>query len=177
MRDWAEATQEMLAAKELLREQDLDKLWRHEGPRPPATPEDLCEVESAIGRALDGEYMSFLRRFDGWPAFLQDIDLFGSKEFRGRRFEEARDLVEILEPEVLEASNIETDWLVPIGAARDHIDILVSLHKPDSPDLSTPVIWLAGLEVERFDTFSIFFNTAIAYNFDEARRLRRCSPP
>ncbi|GAU65971.1 hypothetical protein SSP35_02_03400 [Streptomyces sp. NBRC 110611] len=171
MTDWTVELTRMSAAKQLLRENDTESLWRHEAPRTPATPERLQAVERSIGRTLDSDYASFLLQADGWPAILQDIDLFGTGELLGSQvFSEARELMETLEPEVLETSNITPESALPIGASRTGIDMF--LMPQAASGNPAPVIWIAGYEVERYRTFSDFFRGMIDHNLEEVNDLR-----
>ena len=159
----------MTAAKRLVKESDTENLWRHEPPRPSASQEALRTVTERLG-PIDRAYASFLSHADGWPAIMQDIDLFGSAELLGTRFDEARELVAALEPETLTASGLDPDALVPIGASRTSIDIFV-MPQARGARLS-PVVWIAGLEVERYVAFDDFFTGMIEHNLAEASDLR-----
>ncbi|AWI29476.1 hypothetical protein [Streptomyces tirandamycinicus] len=116
---------------------------------------------------MDPEYADFLLHADGWSATLQDIDLFGTADFSGVAYAEAEELVRVIEDEVEIERGADFTRLIPIGASRTDIDIIVM---PCAKGLSrsAPVIWLAGGEVERYRTFSDFFRGMIAENHAEA---------
>ncbi|TFI24871.1 hypothetical protein E4P36_21945 [Streptomyces sp. 4R-3d] len=119
---------------------------------------------------MDPEYADFLLHADGWPAILQDIDLFGTADFGGAAYIEAEGLVRVIEDEVEIERGDDFSRLIPIGASRTDIDILVMPCARVANRLA-PVIWLAGGEIERYRTFSDFFRGMIAENHAEADSL------
>ncbi|WP_455351356.1 SMI1/KNR4 family protein [Streptomyces sp. SYSU K217416] len=170
MSDWLAPFAEMETAKRRLAVSDRDGLWRHESRRPPATPERIAEITTVTHCHLDPEYADFLLHADGWPAFLQDIDLFGTADFGTAAYADAEELVRVIEDEVEIERRASHSRLIPIGASRTDIDILVmpcerELNRP------APVIWLAGGEIERYWTFSDFFRGMITENLAEADSL------
>jgi hypothetical protein len=119
---------------------------------------------------VDPEYADFLLHADGWPAILQDIDLFGTADFGTAAYAEAVELVRVIEDEVEIERGEDFSRLIPIGASRSDIDIFVMPCARKSNRLA-PVIWLAGGEIERYRTFSDFFRGIIAENHAEADSL------
>ncbi|MGW4560481.1 hypothetical protein ACWEOV_43780 [Streptomyces sp. NPDC004365] len=89
MTDWADAIRRMLAAQRQLRENDREHLWRYEQLPPPASRELLGLVQAQRGVTLDSQYAELLVRTGGWPAFMQDVDLFGTPDLLGEPFDEA----------------------------------------------------------------------------------------
>ncbi|MFS4108150.1 SMI1/KNR4 family protein [Streptomyces sp. PD-S100-1] len=170
MIDWSAEMRRMAAAREKVRQADADSLWRYDTPRPPASPERLREVAERLGHDLDSEYASFLLQADGWPALMQDVDLFGSEELTGPRMDLATELLKTLEPEGLRRSRIDRDALLPIAASTTTIDFFVMPVAEGSG--SSPVIWIAGAEVERYPSFLAFFRAMIEENLREANDLR-----
>ncbi|MFJ8532333.1 SMI1/KNR4 family protein [Streptomyces sp. NPDC093591] len=170
MTDWADAISRMVAAQRQVHVIDREHLWRHEQPAPPASRELLGLVEARRGVTLDSQYAEFLLHADGWPAFMQDVDLFGTSDLLGEPFDGAVQLLSTLEPEVVDASDLDVASLIPIGASRTDIDLFVMAQSDGSAP--TPVIWLAGLEVERYVSFEEFFQAMIEENLSEAADLR-----
>ncbi|WHM37542.1 SMI1/KNR4 family protein [Streptomyces sp. BPTC-684] len=168
--EWVSEMRRMAAAKELVRENDVENLWRYEMPRSPASQDRLQEVSLALGHGLDSEYASFLLQADGWPAIMQDVDLFGTEELMGPSMDMARELVETLEPEGLANSQLDRDALLPIAASTTTIDFFVM--PVVGGGQSAPVIWIAGAEVERYSSFTDFFRAMIEENISEAGDLR-----
>ncbi|MEW2116096.1 SMI1/KNR4 family protein [Streptomyces sp. NPDC005474] len=170
MSDWSALFAEMETAKRRLAVSDRDGLWRHESRRPPVAPERIAEIAAVTHFPLDPEYAEFLLHADGWPAILQDIDLFGAADFGTAAYAEAEELVRVIEDEVEIERGEDFTHLIPIGASRTDIDILVIACARES-NRPAPVIWLAGGEVERYRTFSDFFRGMIAENHAEADSL------
>ncbi|WP_445283810.1 hypothetical protein [Streptomyces sp. DSM 118148] len=170
MTDWADAISRMVAAQRQVHGIDREHLWRHEQPAPPASRELLGLVEARRGVILDSQYAEFLIHADGWPAFMQDVDLFGTSDLLGQPFDEAVQLLSTLESEVVDAGALDVASLIPIGASRTDIDLFVIPQAYRSTP--TPVIWLAGLEVERYVSFEEFFQAMIEENLSEAADLR-----
>ncbi|WP_200263467.1 hypothetical protein [Streptomyces sp. HSG2] len=124
---------------------------------------------------MDPEYADFLLHTDGWPAVLQDIDLFGTADFGGAGYLEAAELVRVIAEETEIGTGGEFAHLIPIGASRTSIDIF-AMPRTTGPHRTTPVIWLAGGEVERYRTFSDFFRSMITENLAEAESLEPSLP-
>lgn len=170
MTEWLVLVEEMEAVKRRAAANDRENLWHHESRRPPAEPQRIAEIAMVTRCPVDREYADFLAHADGWPAILQDIDLFGTTEFDSAAFVEADELVRVTEDEVMIGGRDGLVRWVPIGASRTDIDVLVMPCVSES-NRSAPVIWLAGAEVERYETFSSFFRAMIAENDAEAESL------
>lgn len=170
MSDWSALLAEMETAKRRLAVRDRDGLWRHESRRPPAVPERIAEITTVTHCPVDPQYADFLRHADGWPAILQDIDLFGTADYGSDAYMEAEELVRVIGDEADIRRGEGFSRLIPIGASRTDIDILVMpcMTEPKRP---AETIWLAGGEVERYRTFSEFFRGMIAENHAEADAL------
>ncbi|MFC7533807.1 SMI1/KNR4 family protein [Actinoplanes sp. GCM10030250] len=163
--NWAAEIDRMMAAKQLLQRADPDELWRHEPPNPPASDEAIRRAESDLGRELDEEYAAFLRHADGWPAILQNTDLFSTAELSGGpSFTEAKELLADLEPHAAGGD------VFPIGASETSIDLFVML---PAEGQSSAILWLAGVEVERYGSFPEFFGAMVSHNMKEAGDMRR----
>ncbi|MFD9977119.1 hypothetical protein [Streptomyces sp. NPDC059017] len=170
MTDWADAISRMVDAQREVREIDREHLWCHGQPAPPASRERIGLVQARRGVVLDSQYAEFLVHADGWPAFMQDVDLFGTSDLLGAPFDEAARLLSTLEPEVVDAGALDVAALIPVGASRTGIDLFVMPQAGGSTP--NPVIWLAGLEVERYVSFEEFFPAMIEENLGEAADLR-----
>lgn len=168
--DWSALIAEMETVKRRLAVSDRDGLWRHESRRPPAATEQIAEIATVTRCSVDREYSEFLLHANGWPAILQDIDLFGAADFGGAAYIEAEELVRVIEDEVDIERGGDFSRLIPIGASRTDIDILVMPCAREQVR-PAPVIWLAGGEIERYRTFSDFFRGMIAENLAEADSL------
>lgn len=159
----------MIRAKRLAEEVDPEGLAKYAPPRPPADPERLRAAADRAGGALDGQYTEFLRHADGWPRLLHSYDLFGTAELLGEELGAALELISYLEPDVFEDSDVEEADLFPIGMSSAAIDVFVTVRSAPEP---RPVIWFAGFEIERFESFEAFFRYLVDGNRERAEKLR-----
>jgi|SRR6185312_537968 len=112
---------------------------------------------------LDRQYATFLRHANGWRAFYQTVDLFGTGELSGGSLMTyACDLLRYVEPEVLVTADLQRADLLPIAATRQDKDLFV-LVKPGAKQ-SGSVVWFAGTEIQRFDGFEEYFLVMVDYN-------------
>jgi hypothetical protein len=169
MGDWTDAIEQMVRAKRLAEEYDRDGVAEFAPPRPPADPERLQAAIARRAGALDGQYVQFLRHADGWPGLLHSFGLFGTSELLGAEFDEALEVISYLEPDIFEDSGVAEDDLLPIGWSPVAIDVFVTVTSAPEP---RPVIWFAGLEVERFENFEAFFRYMTDSNVQLAGRRR-----
>jgi hypothetical protein len=168
--DWKQRIAVMALVKQKLAEVDTEGLWEHRLPRVAASQERLREVEAHLGEALDPSYRDFLRHADGWPAFYQTVDLFGSDDLLGgERFRHAEEMLGYAEDEQLASPGLRRD-LLPIAASAVDLDLFVMTRR--SSARPGTVIWLAGSEVDRFPSFDEYFLAMIDYNRTEVQSLQ-----
>jgi hypothetical protein len=168
--DWKERIAVMALVKQRLAEVDTERLWEYHLPRVAASEERLQQVEAHLGQALDPSYRAFLRHADGWPAFYQSVDLFGSEELLGsERFQHAEEMLGYLEQEQPAASGMR-GGLLPVAASPVDLDLFV-IPRRSSAHPGT-VIWLAGSEIDRFPSFDEYFLAMIDYNRAEIQSLQ-----
>lgn len=79
---WEDEIEVAVLVRQDLQVADTVPLWEYDFPRVAATQEDVRDAERALGFALDEQVREFLLRADGWESFYQDVDLFGTPEFR-----------------------------------------------------------------------------------------------
>lgn len=169
-RDWRPEIVRMVQIKQAIAEADVQGLWEFHLPRVAATPERLAALEAALGIRLDPEYREFLGYADGWPSFFQSVDLFGVDDLAGGpRMDVSRQMLAAVEPAVLERAGLHAVHLLPIAATTVDLDLFVmpvvdGTQKP-------PVVWLAGYEIDRFESFEEFFLAMIEYNARELAAL------
>jgi hypothetical protein len=102
MTDWTNVIHEMVRAKRRVERSDREGLAPFAPPRAPADQSRLRLVAERAGGALDRQYAEFLRHADGWPGLLLPDDiLFGTPELLGPEFGDARELLDMLEPDIL----------------------------------------------------------------------------
>lgn len=171
MTDWKKRIVELVLVKQKLAELDAEGLWEHRLPAVAATEAKLRDVETHLGEALDPAYRAFLLRADGWPAFYQSVDLFGSGDLMGGdRFRHAVEMLSYVENAVLAAGQLRRDELLPIAASSVDLDLFVMTRRRATQPGS--VIWLAGSEIDRFPSFDEYFLAMMDYNRLEVQHLR-----
>lgn len=171
---WRERIVELVLVKQELSEVDVQRLWEYKLPGLAATASELAKVEAVIGEKLDPQYRAFLSYAGGWPAFFQTVDLFGPADLvGGSRMASAKRGLANIEPTVLEASGFARGEVLPIAASAVDLDLFV-MGRRGTP-LQGTVVWLAGYEVDRFPTFTEFFDTMVDYNRAEIGHAREAS--
>lgn len=159
--------------KQRLYDADHRHLWEFRPPAPAASPSRLAEVEAALHRPLDPGYRALLEHADGWPAFYQSVDLFGTTDLLGGpQFLHAQRMLEELDEVSLDASSLLRGDLMPIAASRVDTDMFLVVRGGSAP--SGTVVWFgAGAEVERYPSFEEFFLAMLDYNRAEIDALRQ----
>ncbi len=110
------------------------------------------------------DFRQFLLTADGWTNFKLDITLFGTAELMGGpAYRRAWLRLNELEPNVLEASKVHLEHGIPIAVSKEHLAVFLMLIHPGPIKMGT-VIWFAGDEIERYESFSEFFLAQIEYN-------------
>jgi hypothetical protein len=123
-----------------------------------------------LGRNLDQQHAEFLRAADGWDAFYQEVDMFGTQDFCGsERMVRARELIATLEP--LEPHcGVPSSELLPIATSSADVDIFL-LHPAAAGSGGGKVFWWAGQLIEVFPSFSEFFLSMADLNRNEIKQL------
>jgi hypothetical protein len=151
----------MYKAHQKLWAADTRQLYRRAMPRVAASENDVRAVESLRG-PLDPRYREFLGTANGWPAFWQNIDLLGTPELIAGAFAEQADLVlDALEYEdALRDRGVSRDGLMLVAAGLNRLDHFFLVTKGP---LQGYVLWFAGQEIERFESFDQYFVSMIKY--------------
>jgi hypothetical protein len=171
MTDWKQRIVELVLVKQKLAELDTKGLWQHRLPAVAATEVKLRAVEAYLGEALDPAYRAFLLHADGWPAFYQSVDLFGSDDLMGSdRSRHAAEMLDFVEDAVLATSRLRREDLLPIAASPVDTDLFVMMRQ--SASHPGGVVWLAGSEIDRFPSFDEYFLAMVDYNRLEVQHLR-----
>jgi hypothetical protein len=171
MTDWKQRIVELVLVKQKLAELDTKGLWQYRLPAVAATEAKLRAVEAHLGEALDPGYRAFLLHADGWPAFYQSVDLFGSDDLvSSDRYLHAAEMLNFVESAALAASGLRSEELLPIAVSPVDLDLFV-MTKQSAPRPGV-VVWLAGSEVDRFESFDDYFLAMVDYSRLEVRHLR-----
>ncbi len=171
MTDWKQRIVELVLVKQKLAELDTKGLWQYRLPSVAATEGRPKRLEAHLGEALDPAYRAFLLHADGWPAFYQTVDLFGSDELMGNdRFHHGTEMFSYVDESVLTLGGLRREDLLPIAASPVDLDLFVMTRRSASqPGL---VVWLAGSEIDRFSSFDEYFIAMVDYNRLEVQHLR-----
>jgi hypothetical protein len=160
----------MALIKSEIAKADHQKIWPYSLPRVAAESAHMASAEAALGFEIDNGYRDFLLHADGWPAFYQSVDLFGTPELLGNeRMRQAQQMLSRVERQVIESSGVAVEALLPIAATEQDLDLFVMT----TPKSSRPgeVIWFAGGEVQRFTSFAEYFLAMEDYNRRELAAL------
>ncbi len=168
--EWRQRIVQLVLVKQKIAELDANGLWEYRLPAIAASEERLSASESQLGERLDPSYRDFLAAADGWPAFYQSVDLFGTHDLLGERSLHASEMLGYVEDAVFDVGGFTRRELIPIAATTEDLDLFVMTRRSTSnPGM---VIWLAGSEVERFETFDDYFLAMLDYNRLTVQRMQ-----
>lgn len=165
---WKERIVAMLSVRDQLYKADKDELWEYHFPEVAANMSDISDIQKKLGVSFSDDYIDFLLCADGWQCFYQDVDLFGTKDYETEKFTYAKTLLNV-EAEYDKELRELGGALLPVAVSKTDKDLFVMILK-EGEDYGT-VIWLAGGEIERFDSFGDFFEAMIDYNKEELEEL------
>ena len=170
MTDWKSRIVQLVLVKEGIAEVDTKGLWEHHLPAVAATESRLRAVEARLAEPLDPSYRAFLLHADGWPAFYQTVNLFGSDDLIGRRHGlRAAEVLSYVDEAVLIQGDLRREELLPIAVSDIDLDLFVMTRRSSSqPGM---VVWLAGSEIDRFPGFDEYFLAMVDFNRLEAQHL------
>ena len=158
---WKELIVIMLMVQDEMMKADNDNLWEYHYPKVACKPSDITDIENKIGKKLNQDYIDFLLCANGWNCFYQMVDLFGTNDLISDKMNRAKELLEV-EVYYNEELKSLSDRLLPIAVSRDDIDLFVIVL--GDGDYAGNVIWLAGGEIDRFESFTEFFKSMLEYN-------------
>ena len=163
--DWKDKIVAMGLVKQELQQVDKLKFWPHHLPETEATEEQLAATEAHLGHSIDKDYRDFLLCANGWKAFTQSVNLFGTEDLMGSGLmEHASEMLKVLDDAfpLSESSGFSRAELLPIAATLEERD----LHVMTRPTSQYPgiVIWLSGQEIERYPNFREYFLAMVDYN-------------
>jgi hypothetical protein len=131
-------------------------------PKVRASNEAIAQAELATAFRFPEDYKDFLRHADGWPAFCENMDLFGTPDYLSG---EANRLLErhAAAIQFMHGLGFGRDDYIAVGGARkgQNLFLLLSADNPRSPG---EVIWYNDEQLDRCPSFSEFFSSMIAFN-------------
>lgn len=125
---------------------------------------EISAVQKKLGLSFTEDYIDFLLNANGWKCFYQDVNLFGTRDYETEMFEYAQKLLDV-EVEYIDELREIRAYLLPIAVTMTDTDKFVMILKEG--EAYGTVIWLAGGEIERFDSFTEFFEAMAEYNLPE----------
>lgn len=137
-------------------------------PEVGASLEAVSKIESKLGLKFSDDYRRFLTLADGWKAFYVFIDLFGTRDFLSERVQEVAQRPEV--KSYFRDLGLSQQHVTPIGGSELEIDVFLHV-TPNSPVLPGAVLWWAGDEIDRYESFSLFLGAMALYNEQIARKL------
>lgn len=161
MNEWKERIEEMRAVRDELYQADREQMWEYYHPEGAAERSEILSAQEKLQINLSQDYIDFLLCANGWKCFYQLVDLFGTKDFDSEIMSYARELLNV-ELEYHDELRTVKEYLFPIAVSRTDKDLFVMVLAEGSE--YGQVIWLAGGEIERFDSFGEFFEAMIEYN-------------
>ena len=164
MDKWKERLVEMLMIRDELYKADNGQLWEYHYPEVAAELREIQLAQEKLEIKLSQDYIDFLLCANGWKCFYQLVDLFGTKDFDAENMSLAKKLLNT-ELEYDESLNDIKKYLFPIAVSRTDKDLFVMVLAEGRE--YGQIIWLAGGEIERFLSFSDFFEAMIEYNKEE----------
>ena len=174
---WREAIAELIRLHQHIRDMDAENIWANELPRIPATAEDIHQAEQRLGIELDERFRDFLSVANGWRAFYQWVDLFGTDDLIGEPMRRAEmRLDELARAGVLSQSGVSREDVLPIAMTRegqgattpDLFGIVLPTHQG-----AGTVVWFSDEEVDRFSSFDEFYLAMLDYNREEIKDLSK----
>ncbi len=161
MKKWKELIVIMLIVQDEMMKADVNNLWEYYYPKVAGKMSDITYIENKIGKKLSKDYVDFLLCANGWNCFYQMVDLFGTDDLISDKMNRAKEMLDV---EVYYNEELQSlgDGLLPIAVSRDDIDLFVLVL--DNGEYAGNVIWLAGGEIDRFESFAEFFKSMIEYN-------------
>lgn len=166
--DWRILIAKNALLKSKINEADINRVWSYHLPSLAATQEQVERFQEKIRRKVPEEYLSFLKCANGWKGFFQNNDLLGTADTF------SKDCMDLLNSEFynlrdVSIDNISKSDLFPIGVNYTDKDIFFLVLSQN--EYYGKVIWFAGEEIQRFENFSDFFSSMIAYNERELAKL------
>lgn len=170
--DWKTEIAKTWLLKQAMMEADTKKIWTYHLPEVAAADLEIRDAEQCLGHSLDSRYKDFLKHANGWKGFVQTIDLFGTTGLiNGPQKENGEFILSNIDDDVLNGCGVARNEIFPIAATMRHRDLFV-ITRPFSK-LPGLVLWLAGEEIERYESFDDFFIAMQQYNRHDLAALRK----
>ncbi len=161
--DWRPHILSLIEVKQAIDDHDRLRRWQYTFPSVAASETQIQSVEQALGLRIEPGYRGFLRYANGWRSFFQGVHLFGVEQLiEGSLRDSANELISGYDDAFFRHLGAPREAIVPIAVSPEDKDLFVMVKQGSL--LSTPVIWLAGEMVERFESFEQFFQSMLEYS-------------
>lgn len=162
----------MMTVRDELYKADENELWEYSFPEVAADMKDIAAVEEKLEVTFTDDYRDFLLHANGWHNFYRSVTLFGTKEYvdtwAGWYTYALRRLKTELENNPSLYKKDEPLFPIAVSQHTDHFLFVLVL----GGNRRGQVICLADGEIERYDTFTDFFEAMIDSNRDELEEVR-----
>ncbi len=170
--NWPALIGELIQVHRVIRSLDDEGIWSNDLPSLASEASALEFVDREI-EGLDPQYRAFLQSADGWDAFFQWVDLFGTSRLmcmQDRSHEYLERLHHVLKDRGLKREDLLTIAMTRPGYENGVPDlfVIVRSHHPRAGK----IFWLAEDIVDEFRDFEDFFLCMIEYNRREEENLR-----
>ncbi|MFI9328737.1 hypothetical protein ACIGZJ_14465 [Kitasatospora sp. NPDC052868] len=148
--------------REHLADPNPDRMSPAPGLRPPATPDQVAELEGWMGQPLEPTYAEFLLQGDGMANFEHHKPVYGWRDWIGGVPPEAgRKFVDLIQGEFCVDSGLEPDVLLaPISVHRDGAVGILMIPPGSGPGR---FLWFGNGDLAFFPTFREILECAVDY--------------
>lgn len=155
----------MISLRNEMCQLDLEKIYNYYSPNSGSTATEIQQVEKELGISLDKQYTEFLKFANGWCEFFQAFSLFGTKELiTSPQMTKAKEILGVVYP-WWENPEFKEKELLPIAVDETGSDLFVLT--PATVGGNSMVLWIAGQEIERYDSFFAFLDAMLEYTKEE----------
>jgi len=156
--NWKDEVVKLVYLKQALKEVDTEGLWTFNLPKVAASAEEVANLKSELNFPLSAELMDFLLVANGWDAFYQDVNLFGTTDYLGSKlFLFAREMFSAIEGDVISATGFAREDFIPIAVSTTDRDIFTLSRTGE-------VFWFAGDLIDKFDSFGEYYLAMLDYH-------------
>ena len=167
--DWKPLIAKMMLIKNKIREEKGGDFYPYHLPNAAATDSEIDHISQTVGREIPPDYLDFLRTANGWKGFLLDTDLLGTEELNDPRYlQAANDCFFSLDETQIEGFQKKDLLAVSVNLSDRDVFLMVIAEGNHFGE----VVWFAGEEIDRYESFPEFFASMILYNERSLKKLR-----
>ena len=145
---------------------DVNGIWQYGGPNQGAEEVDIHELVTRYD--VPSDYLDLLRVTIGWSGFYHDVDLLRVDELLGSdKLERAWMLTESADDGAGDRLGLDRASYLPVGVSNFDIDVFLL----NMEAAIGQIRWMAGSEIERFDSIEHFVKEMTSYNRETLQDL------